>query len=354
MFGLHVTKRLLAFEEDQLAPGEARRVEAHLERCARCRRDLDEIRFASAAMRQAPLEKAPEELWTAIETALNSSADTNSSWMRKVGQAFRPVQLATGAAILATVIAVVLLLLRPTHREPGWSVVRVTGAQVSGTGTLHVGQWLVTGPDASARVSVGQIGEVEVAPNSRLRLLRSRPNDNRLSLVRGEISARIWAPPRLFFVETPSAVAIDLGCAYKLTVDDHGGGLLHVTIGWVELEDRGRESMAPAGAMCRMRPGFGPGTPYFDDAPRELADALARFDFGGDANALSTVVRDARPRDELTLVHLLARTSTSQRAPIVHKLEQLAPLPEGITRDGALAADHETLRRWIDHLAWGW
>ena len=36
------------------------------------------------------------------------------------------------------------------------------------------------------------------------------------------MSARIWAPPRLFYVNTPSAVAEDLGCAYTLEVDDLG------------------------------------------------------------------------------------------------------------------------------------
>jgi len=352
MFGLHVTKRLLAFEEGRLSAGERRRVAAHLERCHHCRHELESIRFAASALREAPLHSAPDSLWNEIESELNSET---SSPARVVRQSLRPAWMPWMYATAGlTLTLVVLVFLLRTHREPGWSVTRLTGSQPTATGTLHVGQWLVTGPDTRARVAVSQIGEVEVAPNSRLRLLRSRPSDNRLSLARGEISARIWAPPRLFFVETPSAVAVDLGCAYDLKVDDHGGGLLHVTIGWVELDDRGRKSLAPAGAMCRMRPGFGPGTPYFDDAPPQLADALARFDFGGDKAALRTVIADARPRDALTLVHLLARTTAEQRPAILDKLVALQPLPEGVTRAGALSADPETLRRWIDHLAWGW
>ena len=73
----------------------------------------------------------------------------------------------------------------------------------------------------------------------------------------------IWAPPRLFFVDTPAGVAADLGCAYTLEVDDHGDGLLHVTSGWVALQLKDRESMVPAGASCATRPGVGPGTPFF-------------------------------------------------------------------------------------------
>ncbi|HZU24957.1 MAG TPA: zf-HC2 domain-containing protein [Bryobacteraceae bacterium] len=346
MFGVHVTKRLLAFEEGLLSPRAARRVTAHLERCERCRERLQSIRLAASAVRESPVHRAPDSLWSGIERSLDAGAP-----------AVGPTRWRIAAAAFATALAIiaVILVVKFTRRaEPGWAVVRVQNNETPRTGTLGVGQWLVTGPETRARVSVGDIGEVEVAPNSRLRLLRSRPSDNRLSLARGQISTRIWAPPRLFFVETPSALAIDLGCAYQLTVDEHGGGLLRVTMGWVMLEDRGRESMTPARAVCRMRPGFGPGTPYFEDAPQQFADHLARFDFGGDAAALDAVIAGARPRDALTLVHLLARVDAGMRTAIVDRLMELAPLPQGVTREDALAANPETLHRWINKIAWAW
>lgn len=348
MFRAHVTKRLLEFEEGRLSPTAARRVTAHLARCERCRQSLESIRFAVTAAREAPVHRAPDSLWNRVERSLETDAPLPAAAPRRW-----PFAVAAVAAALAIVAAVIVLKIAKTG-EPGWAVVRVQGEQVRGTGTLRVGQWLVTGPDTGARVSVGEIGEVEVAPNSRLRLVRSRPDDNRLSLARGEISARIWAPPRLFFVQTPAALAVDLGCAYKLSVDDHGSGLLRVTLGWVMLEDRGRESMTPARAMCRMRPGFGPGTPYFADAPTAFADALARFDFGADPAALDAVVAGARARDALTLVHLLARVDARRRPAIVDRLVALAPLPAGVARERALAADPETLRRWITKIAWAW
>ena len=80
-----------------------------------------------------------------------------------------------------------------------------------------------------------------------------------MALDRGEIRARIWAPPRLFFVNTPSATAIDLGCAYTLQVDDRGWGKVRVETGWVAFEHKGRESFIPKDAMCATRPGVGPG-----------------------------------------------------------------------------------------------
>ena len=63
---------------------------------------------------------------------------------------------------------------------------------------------------------VGEIGSVEVEPNTRLRVVAAQPGEHRLALERGEIRAKITAPPRLFFVETASGTAVDLGCEYKL------------------------------------------------------------------------------------------------------------------------------------------
>ena len=102
------------------------------------------------------------------------------------------------------------------------------------------------------------IGTVDIDENTRVRLLETAPTEHRLELARGKMSAMIWAPPRLFFVDTPSAVAADLGCAYTLEVDDHGVGVLRVTAGWVALELKDRESVVPAGAACETRPGVGP------------------------------------------------------------------------------------------------
>jgi hypothetical protein len=89
------------------------------------------------------------------------------------------------------------------------------------------------------------------------------------------MQAFIWAPPRQFYVDTPSAVAVDLGCAYTLEVGDDGQGLLSVVGGWVAFEWQGRETFVPAMAMCVTRPRLGPGTPYFSDASEDFQNALA-------------------------------------------------------------------------------
>jgi hypothetical protein len=252
------------------------------------------------------------------------------------------------------------LYLRSAPRA-GWEVARLAGApsidadRMDSTGRLGIGEWLETDAGSRAQIKVADIGQVEIDPGTRVRLVETRPTEHRLELARGRMHASIYAPPRLFFVDTPSAVAADLGCAYTLEVDDAGRSILHVTAGWVSFETKDRESMVPAGAACLTQPGAGPGTPFFEDASQLFLDSLAKFDFAnGGADALTAVMAEARPRDTLTLWHLLARVGDAERARVYTRLAALAPPPAGVTRDGVMRLDRSMLHEWKAHLETTW
>jgi len=223
-------------------------------------------------------------------------------------------------------------------------------------GALQVGDELVTDASSRARVAVGTIGQVDVEPNTRLRLLAARANDQRLALDRGTIAAQVDAPPRIFFVETPAGVAADLGCAYTLTVDSAGRGVIHVTAGYVEFAALGRRSIVSLGSWAETRPGVGPGIPYVGDAPAALREALARFDFAaGGPHAAEAALAAARPDDAMSLWHLLQRVDAGLRARVYERLARLAPPPSGVTRDAVLRLDAAALDAWwtpIRRAAW--
>jgi hypothetical protein len=268
------------------------------------------------------------------------------------------------AGVLATAAAVLLVAAAGWYvwtARSAWSVQTIAGTPVVGvtpslpTRTedvkLRVGEWLVTDAVSRARVAVGNIGSVDVDPNTRVQLVEARGREHRMSLERGSIHARIWAPPKLFFVNTPSATAVDLGCEYTLQVDDFGAGLLRVLLGWVAFESGGREAFIPQGAMCATRPGVGPGTPRYEDAPAGYADALNRLDFGRPddpqrGQALQAIVSSARPRDGLTLWHMLSRGTPAERGQVYDRLAALSPPPPGVTRTAVLAGDRRALERW--------
>ena len=152
----------------------------------------------------------------------------------------------------------------------------------------------------------------------------------------------------------PSATAVDLGCAYTLEVDATGAGLLRVTHGWVAFDDHGRESFVPEGAACRTRPGPGPGTPWYEDARTPFTEALERLDSRpDDRGALAIVLAEARPRDALTLWHLLSRVGGDERALVFDRLAAIVSLPASVTRDGIVAGDREMLDAAWDALGLG-
>jgi hypothetical protein len=317
-------------------------------------------------------------------------------------------RLAGALATLALVVWGGWYAIRWTR--PSWNVARVEGAPQVGAkaigenGRLALGQSLQTDANSRARIDVGAIGIVEVDPNSRVRLLQARPTEHRLALDLGTIRATIWAPPRLFSVNTPSGVAVDLGCRYTLHVDPNGDGLLHVTYGWVAFEQNGHESFVPANAMAITRRGVGPGTPYYEDASPALRSALEKLDFdlipvgvksgvaggvwggvsggvpggvpggvsGGVSGgvpggveaveklrveALGIVISQSRQRDALTLWHLLSRTEPAERARVYDRLAQFIPPPPGVTREGILGNDagtqHKMRALWWDALGLG-
>jgi Putative zinc-finger/FecR protein len=370
MFGNHVSKQLSAYCHGELSPEETARVAAHLGDCARCRDEhalvARGVRLASRLVSQEARQQAPASLWPEIAAALDPPP-------RRPWFALPAYQVAAGAlALLLLCVGGFWAYWRraqpvtPVARTeaPAWGVSRIEGQpqvgerRIAGADRMAVGEWLSTDDASRAEIRVGEIGQVTIDPGSRVQLVEAKADNHRLSLARGRMQALIWAPPRQFYVDTPSAVAVDLGCAYTLEVDAAGEGLLHVLAGWVAFEWQGRESFVPAGAECVTRPGVGPGTPFFSDAARAFQNALAVFDVaarGSDASsvALRAALAQARRRDGLTLWHLLARTEGDDRARVYDRLAALVPPPAPATKAKVLGGDRESFDLWWEKLELG-
>jgi hypothetical protein len=356
MFTRHMSRRLLAgYIDGELSERRAQQAKLHLGQCAGCRAQCEHVRFGMATLEHLPSLEAPGAIWASIEAAFQEHHTRSSLPVRRwVGTpAFAAV------AVLALVGAAYWFVARQSVTR--WDVVRLDGSPAVGAkhirerGQVGAGEWIETDSASRASVKVGEIGSVEVTPNTRVRVVMARRGEHRLALERGEIRAKISAPPRLFFVDIASGTAVDLGCEYSLNTDEDGTGLLRVTKGWVSFQWKGRESLVPAGASCRTRPHDGPGIPYFDDASESLKQALERFGFEKAGNdALNAILAGSRVRDTLTLWHLLSRVEVGDRARVYDRIADLTPIPAGVSREQALRLDSETLRRWREDLAWKW
>jgi hypothetical protein len=368
MLSKHVSSLTSAYYHDELPREQSRRVAEHLIRCLRCRAEFEEVRFGARLAAQLPLIPSPDSVWPEIEAALDGNSRTVPVPSRPRVNSFllQPRYAFASVALFGLVVALAALWMnhRPRPAGASWDVARVQGAPrigsalVSDTGKLGVGQWLETDPNSRAQINVSNIGQVEIDPNTRVRLVETKPTEHRLELERGRLSARISAPPKLFFVNTPSGVAEDLGCAYTLEVDNAGNSLLRVTAGWVALQLKDRESIVPAGAACATRPGIGPGTPYFEDASESFRAALMNVDFESGATdkskSLENLLGAARVRDTITLWHLLARVSGNDRVLVYERMAELVPPPQGVTREGVLALNEQMLGAWKDKLEFSW
>jgi hypothetical protein len=291
----------------------------------------------------------PEGSWLAIRSELARGAAPRPGWTRPVSR------FATAAAAgLALALGLTAGVYRQFAAPASWRVVAIAGT--ASDGALAAGTWLETDAASAVRLDVGRIGTAEIGPESRVRMERGSWRAHRLELTRGRLSAVIIAPPRLFFVQTPSALATDLGCAYELTVGDDGASELLVTHGWVELAEGGRRSLVPEGMMAKVEPGGRPGSPHLPGLDVDARAALARLDAGsGSAEDLRTLTdgmapHNARPnrkaRNGVTLWHLIPRTDGALRAQVVQELAALEPLPAKVSTEGILALDRQMLNRW--------
>lgn len=293
-----------------------------------------------------------------VPTTLPDASDRRQSLPSRM--TWLPRLAAAAVVFLAFAIGVFVSLRpggSPESAGAGWAVSTLEGAPRIGSrilsgdravSKLHVGQTLVTNSDSRASISENDLGEIKVDPNSRVRLVETGERRKRIRLEVGTIHAAIWAPAGQFVVDTPSAVAVDLGCAYTLQVAPDGSGTIRTTLGWVGFHLDGRDSFIPAGAMCFTRPGTGPGIPYFEDASLSFREAIARFDFSARESrapheAVGVILEQARVRDALSLWHLLARTNGSERERVYDRFGALVPPPAGVTREGILALDSQML-----------
>jgi len=214
--------------------------------------------------------------------------------------------------------------------------------------------------DAPLVIELAGIGTLTAEANARLTVLAIRDDLHKLRLERGTVHAAIRADarPRLFQVETPASLCVDLGCLYTLSVDEAGRAHVRVTAGKVSFEDAGREVYVPAGAGCRATPGRGAGPPVWEDAPETLDHAARAFEEapaqGRAAAALALAQAAERAQDSLTLFHLLDDPDVWVRRAGIRGIARVDSLPDGVTEAALLAGDRAARAALRSHLERWW
>src|ERR1700691_3001469 len=156
----------------------------------------------------------PVPMWSRMVVP-DQPAQSGTYWLALIKQRWLPASLAF--AVLA-VAALALSIYARFDWRPGepWKVnvlhglPQLSGSAMTNRTRLVVGQFLTTDSDARASIRIADLGVVDVAPDSRIRLITTSAKHHRVALDYGTISVHMWAPPFSLAVDTPSATLFDL------------------------------------------------------------------------------------------------------------------------------------------------
>lgn len=411
----HYISKLSAFVDRELTKDEQQTVGEHLMICAACRSEHDRIKFAAGLSADLTRTDASAGVWASIEAGLSHREPPREDrrpifglpalagyaaaalfvaafislgyFFLFTGEPYRSEQAVIGPSSpasdpVASGASESPALDRPqpansaepvTIAEANTNQAAPTAAGATGSfdvetiagrpevgersssTNLSVGDYLETDAVSRARIEVANIGNVEIRPNSRVKLVGTSAKEHRLALEHGSLHAKIFAPPRLFIVDTPSATAVDLGCEYTLDVDKAGNNRLHVMSGFVALETGRRESIVPAGAVCLTRKGKGLGTPFSAETSDAFRGALEEFDFaGGGSRSVSVMLANSAFYDMISLWHLLSRVDSADRERVFDALAKYVEPPKDVTKEGVLALNRKMLTSWREEVERTW
>src|SRR5688572_15345990 len=129
------------------------------------------------------LEGLREELVPPVFPVVEAKRPT---WRRRWWSASAMPRFAVAVAVMVLIIGG--LLVGPLRLGRGYAVVRLQGMPrvdnqqiANGGGELGVGETIETDAASRAEIRVGLIGEVELEPNSRMRLVQARATEHRLA-----------------------------------------------------------------------------------------------------------------------------------------------------------------------------
>ncbi len=118
--------------------------------------------------------------------------------------------------------------------------------------TWQPGAALNTRAEQTLQLDVARIGQLTLAPSTRVTLLETRRGAHRVQLEQGQLRAKIWAPPGWFVVSGAGWELVDLGCEFELFKQSDGSGSVLVHSGWIAYRTLGKELLLPAGFAAQL------------------------------------------------------------------------------------------------------
>lgn len=359
-------------------------MDLHISCCENCSAYMSETTSIVKNLSILPRETSTlsiqkkDELWERVSDGIDSEAipqsedtepvDSKSSDKGNSFTKYKYILTGIAAALVITflVIAIQKINLKdvqlaqqqnvfglPTY----WKVSNIKGnsligdVAMSNIDSIKEGQYIMTNDSSRAELVIANMGRVIIEPNSKIIFVKGADGNNRISVEYGTIEANMKTDSKTFFVEMPSAVAMDMGGDYKLTIDSTGDGLVYVKSGKVEVQSDNRGAIVPAGNLVMTKRDLGVGTPFNENSSARFKNALMNIDFGKcGGTCLNTLLNNAKQTDAVTLVSLISRVESQYKDEVYAKVANFVSPPKRIHSDSLPYFDEEKMNEWIDKI----
>lgn len=280
------------------------------------------------------------------------------------------------SAALAVVLGGTLLVLQRQHTPalPAPAAHEGAGWTVTGTGfTTSEGPPVTTadgvrpstlvatdsGRTAALTSALGSV--IEVAPGTRVGLVHAGGLAQRLVIESGTLFVQASvAKSDMHIASAAGEVTVSPGAACMVRVSEGGAGRVEVKTGQVRIDRDGVQARVAAQCAVALS-ARGPGTPVRSDAPRALAEVLAKLDdLRAPADAASMKMADdllgkalsvCTQRDQATLWNLAQRATPGQRKQVIARAMALSTVVHKADTDALMRADAAAMDVWWSMIA---
>ena len=375
------TERLIDdYLEGNISPKDKEIMESHIDSCEDCKGYLEatsklKLQLGSLSTNYEYLSSSEkDELWKGVESKVDfekrQTEELNKNFedpaYRKYGLLYKYRYYASAFAALIVIGMIFfavknfkfespVLTKQDSYGLPSyWKVTSLSGTPfiseeaMAKLDSIRDGEYIITNDSSRAELFITDIGKVLVEPNTKLMIVKGKDGRNKLSVIYGTIDADMKKVQEPVHVELPSAIAMDEGGSYKVTVDGSGDGLFYVKSGQVEVVSGNKQSVVPAGSLVMTKKDKGVGTPFSNLSSSVFKKALYNFDFGNcDVSCVTTILNSANKNDAVSLVNMITQVEEQYKDRVYAKVASFVPPPHPVHRDSIPFIDEKEIEDWV-------
>lgn len=254
-----------------------------------------------------------------------------------------------GAYAFLGLTGLVIAYLIFTNLGGGWEIISTSGNPKLENSIANKGNGFASEntieTDASSTITftIPEMGRLLIDNSS---IVSRTKNDNEITVDKGQIRKFEGDASEVLSVLTPLAKFTELykGGAFRLHVDENGTCKLTVESGWVIVNIKDFDSYVPKNFGCLITRGKY-AIPYPSDSAPQLINLLENFS-GINDPSVGTILSLMTKKESLSLWHIIQLISPDNRSIAFDRLNDLIPVPSGVSKAGILALNKDMLLDW--------